>query len=163
MLAAMAREPIPTWTFAMVVVRRGDTFLLVHERSHGQSWYLPGGRVEPGEEIEGAAMRETLEEAGVHIVLEGLLRVEHSPDRSGSARCRVFFVARPDGDPTPKSTPDEESLEARWVTLDEAAKLPLRGPEVVEILRYVATGGAIYPLSVLTYEGARWTPRPAPK
>jgi phosphatase NudJ len=163
MLSAMPREPIPTWTYAMVVVRRGDTFLLVHERSHGQTWYLPGGRVEPGEEIEGAAVRETLEEGGVHVALEGLLRVEHSPDRSGSARCRVFFVARPEGDPDPKSTPDEHSLEARWVTLDELASLPLRGPEVVDILRYVASGGTVYPLSVLTYEGARWMPRSTPK
>ena len=41
----MARTPIPTWCFAIVVVRRGDQFLLVQERSHGQPWYLPAGRV----------------------------------------------------------------------------------------------------------------------
>ena len=42
----MPREAIPTWFFAIVVVRRGDRFLLVHERKHGQLWYLPAGRVE---------------------------------------------------------------------------------------------------------------------
>ena len=45
----MPREPIPTWCYALVVVRRGERFLLVHESSHGQLWYLPAGRVEPGE------------------------------------------------------------------------------------------------------------------
>ena len=47
----MSRTPSATWFFALVVVRRGDRFLLVHERKHGQTWYLPAGRVEPGETL----------------------------------------------------------------------------------------------------------------
>jgi phosphatase NudJ len=43
---SMSREPIPTWYFALVVVVSGDRFLRVHERKHGQLWYLPAGRVE---------------------------------------------------------------------------------------------------------------------
>ncbi|MDC0747692.1 NUDIX hydrolase [Polyangium mundeleinium] len=155
----MSRRPIPTWFFAMVVVRRGDEYLLVHERGHGQTWYLPGGRVEPGERIVDAAVRETLEEAGVRAAIQGILRVEHSPHPSGTARCRVFFLARPDGDPTPKSEPDEHSLGARWVKLEELAGLSLRGEEAREILNAVAAGAPSYPLSVLTYEGAAWAPR----
>ncbi|MCA9712212.1 MAG: NUDIX domain-containing protein, partial [Myxococcales bacterium] len=71
----MARVPLPTWTFALVVVRLGPRFLLVHERKHGGGWYLPAGRVEPGETIAAAAIRETREEAGIPIVLDGILRV----------------------------------------------------------------------------------------
>ena len=59
-LVIMAREPIPTWYFVLVAVRRDDRFLLVHERQHGQMWYLPAGRVEEGEELLQAAHRETL-------------------------------------------------------------------------------------------------------
>src|SRR5207244_8580287 len=92
--AAMPRDPIPTWFFALVVVRKGDRFLLVHERKHGQLWYLPAGRVEPGETLADGALRETLEETGVRVRLEGILRVEHSPSPNG-ARCRVFFTASP--------------------------------------------------------------------
>ena len=55
----MSRLPIPTWFFVLVVVRRGEQFLLVHERKHGQLWYLPAGRVEPGETFVEAAVRET--------------------------------------------------------------------------------------------------------
>jgi phosphatase NudJ len=144
----------------MVIVRRGDRFLLVHERRHGQLWYIPGGRVEPGERIEDAAARETLEEGGIPIKLEGVLRVEHSPGRDGTARCRVFFLAAPADETPPKSVPDEESLEARWVHPTELGRYRLRSEEVIEVIRYVAGGGPVMPLRALTFEGAPWE-RPA--
>jgi phosphatase NudJ len=34
----MSREAIPTWCFALAIVRLGRRFLLVHERKHGQRW-----------------------------------------------------------------------------------------------------------------------------
>jgi phosphatase NudJ len=142
----------------MVIVRRGDRYLLVHERRHGQLWYIPGGRVEPGERIEEAAARETLEEGGIPIKLEGVLRVEHSPQRDGTARCRVFFLAVPADDTPPKSVPDDESLEARWVHPTELGRYRLRSEEVIEVIRYVAGGGPVLPLSALTFEGAPWGP-----
>jgi 8-oxo-dGTP pyrophosphatase MutT (NUDIX family) len=149
----VSRAPIPTWYFALVVVRLGRRFLLVKEKKHGARWYLPGGRVEPGERIQEAARRETLEEAGIPIVLEGILRVEHSPLKEGTARCRVLFVARPENDAPPKSEPDNESLGAAWVTLEELERLPVRGVELRRILQDVACGAQIYPLSLLTTEG----------
>ncbi|HRI71290.1 MAG TPA: NUDIX hydrolase [Polyangium sp.] len=150
------RDPILTWFFAMVIVRKGDKFLLVHERKHGQLWYIPGGRVEPGETIEEGAIRETLEEGGIAVKLEGLLRVEHSPMPDGSARCRVFFLARPIDDTPPKSIPDDESLEARWVHPKELSRYALRSEEVVEVINYVAGGGPVFPMMAFTYEGAPW-------
>ncbi|MBK6532359.1 MAG: NUDIX domain-containing protein [Deltaproteobacteria bacterium] len=151
----MSTEAVATWSFAMVVVRLGRRFLVVKERKHGQLWYLPAGRVERGETFAQAAVRETLEEGGVPVTLEGVLRVEHSPTPE-DARMRVFFVARPSDDTTPKSAADEHTLEARWVTLDELAELPTRGDEVRAAFEYVLSGGPVYPLSVLTAEGARW-------
>jgi phosphatase NudJ len=148
----MAREPIPTWYFALVVVRRGDQFLIVHELKHGQLWYLPAGRVEPGETFVAAAYRETLEETGVPVRVVGILRVEHSPGPT-NARLRVVFLAEPVDDTPPKSVPDEESLEAEWVSLAQLPKYPLRGEEVAELFAYVAAGGAVYPVSVLQAEG----------
>jgi phosphatase NudJ len=147
----MSRQPIPTWFFALVVVRRGDEFLLVHERKHGQLWYLPAGRCEPGEELVEAALRETLEESGVPVEIEGLLRFEHTPMYGGS-RVRAIFVARPIDDTPPKNAPDEHSLEAAWVTLAQLERLPLRGGEVRRLLEAVAAGAPIYPLSVLGRE-----------
>src|SRR5262245_48132513 len=110
----MARDAIPTWFFVLVVVRSGSRFLLGPGRKHGQGYYLPAGRVEPGEGLIGAAKRETMEEAGIPIEIEHIIRVEHSPQPGGWARVRVIFAARPLDDRPPKSEPDEESLGAGW-------------------------------------------------
>ncbi len=150
----MTREGIPTWFFVLVVVRSGDRFLLVHERKHGQGYYLPAGRVEPGETLVEAAKRETMEEAGIPIDIEGVLRVEHSPRPGGWARMRVIFVARPHDDTPPKTIPDEESLGAGWFRVEELDRLSLRGDEVQRILTHVARGGRVYPRELLTFEGA---------
>ncbi len=150
----MARDPIPTWCFAVVLVRRGDRFLLVQERKHGQLWYLPAGRVEPGESLVDAARRETLEETGVPVILDGLLRLEHTAHPDGSARLRAIFTAHPADDRPPKSVPDQESLRAAWYTPAELAALPLRGPDVAAYIHHLLAGGATYPLSLLTGEGA---------
>jgi phosphatase NudJ len=149
----VARDPIPTWCFALVVVRLGHRFLIVHERKHGQLWYLPAGRVEPGETFVDAAIRETREEAGIDIAIEGIVRIEHSPMPEG-ARMRVVFVARPVDDRPPKSVADDESLGAAWASLDELVQYPLRGSEVRALFEHVAGGGPIMPLRMLTHEGA---------
>src|SRR5262245_55887417 len=126
----MPRTPIPTWTFAVVLVRRGDRFLMVHERKHDQLWYLPAGRVEPGERLDEAAVRGTLEETSIAVALDGVLRIEHTANPDGTARLRAIFTACPIDDRPPKSIPDDESLGAAWFTADELAKLPVRGPDV---------------------------------
>lgn len=155
----MPREPIPTWVYALVVVRKGDRFLLVHERSHGGGWYLPAGRVEPGERIVDAAVRETREESGVPVALKGILRIEHTPRADGTARLRVVFLAEPVDDTPPKREPDAESLGADWFRLDELDGLTLRGEEVREVLGYVMRGGVVAPMEMLGEEGGK-RPRP---
>ena len=147
----MSSDPIPSYCFAMVIVKRGQRFLLVHERKHGQGWYLPAGRVEPGETFEAAALRETKEEAGIDVELEGILRLEQTP-RGDHQRIRVFFLARPKDDMPPKSVPDEHSLEANWFEIAELAAISLRGDEVEEWLRYVLGGAPVAPLSILRRE-----------
>jgi phosphatase NudJ len=149
----MPREPIPTWCFALVVVRKADRFLLVQESKYGQPWYLPAGRVEAGESFAAAAVRETREEAGIPIRVTGVIRIEYSPSPAG-ARMRVIFLAEPTDDTPPKTEPDDESLGAAWVSLDELGKYTLRGEEVEELFRYVAGGGAVCPPELLQAEGA---------
>lgn len=150
----MAREPIPTWCFVLIAVRRGAEWLLVREAKHGQRWYLPAGRVEPGETFVEAAHRETLEEAGIPIELTGVVRVEHTPRPDGTARCRVILLASPADDTPPKQTPDSESLEADWFRLDQMPTLDLRGREVLDLFAFLATHPPIAPLSFLRPEQA---------
>ncbi|PYP66527.1 MAG: NUDIX hydrolase [Gemmatimonadetes bacterium] len=153
----MSRDPIPTWYFAVVVVRHRDRFLLVQERKHGQRWYLPAGRAEPGESLAEAAARETLEESGVKVRLTGVLRVEHSPSPR-RARLRAVYLAEPSGDTTTKQEPDDESLRAEWVSLSELDQYEMRGPEVEQLLRYVANGGKCSPLDIIQEEGMPYVP-----
>jgi phosphatase NudJ len=144
----VARTPTPTWNFALVVVQLGQRFLLVHERKHGETWYLPAGRVELGESFFDAARRETREETGIDVVLEGILHIEHqcAPD---FARMRVVFVARPADATAPRAEPNEHSLEAKWFTAEEMAELPLRADEACTLARDLLDGAPVYPLSVL--------------
>ena len=71
--------------------------------------------------------------------LKGVLKVDHSV-RGDTVRMRVIFYAEPTNEiqaQSLKKIPDEESVEAKWVTLDDLAKLSkekpgLRGIELIE-------------------------------
>jgi phosphatase NudJ len=150
----MARTPLPTWYFALVVVRRGHRFLLTQERKYGSTWSIPGGRVEPGETLADAAVREVLEETGVPIRLDGILRVEHTPGEAGAqgTRVRVLFIGSPLDDTPPKTAADDESLGAAYLTLEEIRARPLRGAELGALLESVAGGRQVFPLALLGHE-----------
>ena len=154
----VSRAGLPTWYFALVVVRRGHRFLLTQEKKYGESWSIPGGRVEAGESLVDAAVREVLEETGVPIRLDGILRIEHTPsshttDLASGVRMRVIFIGSPIDDTSPKATPDDESLRAAYLTLAEIQQLSLRGSELVALLESVSTGAAqIVPLALLGHE-----------
>jgi phosphatase NudJ len=144
----MSRGPIPTWYFALVVVRRGHRFLLTQERKYGSTWSIPGGRVEPGEKLVNAAIREVLEETGVPVRIDGILRIEHAASESG-VRMRVLFAGTPLDDTAPKTTADDESLGAAWLTLDEIRDKKLRGAELRALLESVEAGRQVFPLDML--------------
>jgi phosphatase NudJ len=147
----IARTPIPTSYFALAVVRLGHRFLLCQERKYGSTWSIPGGRVEAGESLFDACMREVLEETGVPVRLDGILRLEHTPAAS-SSRVRVIFAATPRDDTAPKTEPDEESLQAKWLTIEEIARLPLRGSDLRGLLDSVVEGRPLFPLDLLGRE-----------
>jgi 8-oxo-dGTP pyrophosphatase MutT (NUDIX family) len=144
----MSRAPIPTWYFAMVVVRRGHRFLLTQEQKYGSTWSIPGGRVEPGEAIVQAAQREVLEETGVPVRIDGILLIEHAAT-DATARVRVLFIGTPIDDTPPKTTADEESLGAAWLTIDEIRTHKLRGAELRALLESVEAGRQVFPLDLL--------------
>ncbi|MEK6233086.1 MAG: hypothetical protein N2C14_00080, partial [Planctomycetales bacterium] len=91
--------------------------------------------------------------------LTGILRIEHSP-RAFGTRQRIFFTAEPLDDSPPKQTPDEHAIQAKWVRLEDLDQYPLRGEEVREAFQAVADGAPIYPLELLSFEGAPWQESP---
>ena len=120
---------------------------MVQETKYGQAWSIPGGRVDGGEGLVAAAVRETHEETGVPIAIDGVLRVEHSP-RETDARMRVIFAGSPCDDTEPKGQADTESLRAAWLTLDEIRQIPLRGHDLIALLET----RTVYPLEILGHE-----------
>jgi len=147
-----SREPIPTWFFVLVVVRRDDKFLLVQENLRDNPWYIPAGRVEVGESLVEAAEREVEEEGGIPVIVNGVIRVDHTPFAEGVSRIRVYLTARPRDDTQPKTKPDENSRRADWFSLEQIKELPLRGEEALLLCQYVDIGAPVYPLEVLGVE-----------
>lgn len=149
------RTVFKTYCFAIVIVRHPETkkFLAVKE-TRKKGWWLPAGAVDNVENFEVAAVRETKEEGGLDIDLKGILHIDYSVFK-GMVRHRVIFYAEPkDPNQPPKSIPDSESEEARWVTLDEYSNYThLRGKELLKWGKYLEDGGLIFPLSLMTREG----------
>jgi 8-oxo-dGTP pyrophosphatase MutT (NUDIX family) len=117
--------------FSLVVCRHPETgkYLLCQEFCN-QGFWVPGGAVDPGETFTTAAIRETLEEAGVDIEVKGILGLDHEPHPE-YVRVRVVFYAEPkDCSQLPKSIPNYESAGACWCSVEEIQSgLRLRGGE----------------------------------
>ncbi len=74
---------------AAVLVIDARERLLLGQRSDNRAWGIPGGALEPGETLEEAARRETLEETGLAPGELRLWRVFSGPE---------FFYVYPNGD-----------------------------------------------------------------
>ncbi len=104
-----------------------DGRLLLVRRGHGPaagSWSLPGGRVEAGETLAEAVVRELAEETGLEGVCEDLVGWV---ERIGDDHHFVIFdflVTVLDG-PDTEPAAGSDAAEAAWVALDDVAHLRL--------------------------------------
>ncbi|NWW97580.1 NUD18 phosphatase, partial [Caloenas nicobarica] len=119
-----------------VLFNQEDAVLLVQEAKpecRGM-WYLPAGRMEPGESIVAAMRREVKEETGLECEAVTLLALEER----GPAWIRFAFLAHPTGG-TLKTLEeaDAESLQATWWPGDPRV-LPLRAPDILPLLDLAA-------------------------
>jgi ADP-ribose pyrophosphatase YjhB (NUDIX family) len=130
-------------------------YLVIEERDG--TFYLPAGRVEPGENLVAAVVRETIEEAKQLIGVLGLLAVDHEA-RSDRLRLRFVFVGYRGVVLPTKAEPDRHSRGAAYLTRAEIAKLPLRHPEVLTLIDAYESGRPLMPTGAYDF----WAIAPTP-
>ena len=122
-----------------VVVTAGvierDGLLLLTRRLEGTHlegyWEFPGGKCEPGEQLEGCLRRELHEELGVDAAIgRELLSTTHAyPERTVTIH---FFAVTLRGEPSPQI-----GQEMRWIRPQDLTtlKLPPADDELVALLQ----------------------------
>lgn len=110
-----------------VVLNEKGEVLVVNQR--GNSWSLPKGHVDPGEDLLSAARREILEESGVSNLefvrdLGGFERhrigLHGGDDMSELKDIRIFLFRSNQQELNPT---DPDNPEARWVKKEDVAAL----------------------------------------
>jgi 8-oxo-dGTP diphosphatase len=100
--------------------------LLCVRRGHGPGaglWSLPGGRVEAGESLHEALVREVFEETGLEVVVDGFVGYV---ERMGDGYHFVildFGVTLLDGEADPVA--GDDAAEAVWVPFNDLGDLRL--------------------------------------
>ncbi|MFI5045552.1 MAG: NUDIX hydrolase [Acidimicrobiia bacterium] len=103
-----------------------DDALLLVRRGRGPAqgeWSVPGGRVEPGEPLHLAVVRETFEETGLEVVVD---RFVGWAERFGEEHHFVIldFAVTP-LDPGAFLVAGDDAAEARWVPIADLGDLQL--------------------------------------
>jgi ADP-ribose pyrophosphatase YjhB (NUDIX family) len=124
--------PLPThWpkVGASIAVFRDGRVLIVERANPPLAgvWSLPGGHVEPGEPLAGAALRELAEETGVTAEILGIAGTREIVRRTEDGRIEAHYVIVAHaglwlaGEPVARS----DVSDARFVALSELAHVRL--------------------------------------
>ena len=132
----------PFCAVGAIVVDKGALLLIKRDRepARGQ-WSLPGGRVEIGETLREALVREVREETGVDVDVDGLIGVAERIVRDDDGAIEYHYVIL-DYVCTPRSTilkAGDDAADARWVPVGELAELHL----TAGLLEFLSDRGVI--------------------
>jgi 8-oxo-dGTP diphosphatase len=116
-------DPTPEVAVGGVLVRDGTLLLVLRARGPGAGqWSLPGGRVDAGESVEEALVREMAEETGLAVEVEGLCGVA---ERRGPGHHYVILDYWCGADPRAEPAAGDDAAEVTWADSSAIARLPL--------------------------------------
>ncbi|WP_241505753.1 NUDIX hydrolase [Parahaliea mediterranea] len=148
-------KPWPPHITVATVVQHQGRYLLVEERDKvtgARVFNQPAGHLEPGESLLDAARRETLEESGWEVELQGLLgwALFRAPS-NGVTYYRTTFLARPLQQRS-GAVLDADILATHWLNYGEilAKSARMRSPLVLAAVEQ-ARSGTLYPLDALQH------------
>jgi ADP-ribose pyrophosphatase YjhB (NUDIX family) len=92
------KNPIPTVDIIIEIESKG--IVLVKRKNPPHGWALPGGFVDYGESLEGAAVREAKEETDLSVKLIGQFHTYSDPTRDPRHHSiSTVYVAKAKGEP----------------------------------------------------------------
>jgi ADP-ribose pyrophosphatase YjhB (NUDIX family) len=114
----------------VLVARRGEVLLVrrAMEPERGQ-WSIPAAYLDRGEDPKETAVRETLEETGLEVVIEGLVDVYYNPPQQGGASVFILYRGRLAG--------------GKAQAGDDADAVGFFGPDELPELAFASTQAAI--------------------
>jgi ADP-ribose pyrophosphatase YjhB (NUDIX family) len=133
------------------IVQDGKLLMVQEGKEHcrGQ-WGLPGGRVEPGEPLADAIVRELREETGYEIRVVGMTRVLRYISQLGYHCVRFNFVGEVAGGAP--AIDGVEILAMGWFGFDEIAAMPdesLRTPAIAREAIADLRDGRTFPVDIV--------------
>ncbi len=112
----MEKPMVTVFVVASVILQKEGKYLLLQEKqpkAYGL-WNLPGGRVDIGETIEQAAVREAKEESGFEVKL--IRKLDIYQNTATEPPKHVFEAEIIGGE---LQIPDDEMLDGKWFSFEE--------------------------------------------
>ena len=136
-------------TAARAIIIENDKMLVMYRNKYGSQYYtLVGGRVNDGESVEQALVREIKEETGLEITSARLVFFEDHPEPYNQQYTYLCEVA-PHDQAAVQETSEEGFMnrlganmhEPQWVALKGFSHLPFRTPQLQEAIVHALKKG----------------------
>lgn len=132
--------------YVSTVILKDDQVLFVQESEAKQSqWNLPSGRLELGETLTEAAIREVKEETGYDVSIDSVITIKQR-QVGDTVAIIFFFTGSLENDE--QSDAEEGIQRVEFMPVDDIGNLDLRFDEMTDVVQ-MAANSISYPLDIL--------------